>query len=299
MLSLVAVAFWQTIVAWIRFVPICELSLTPRPAALSYRDGVSHSFPVCQVELVLKEVATVDQAVAKAEQSLPSLAEEAWFDFIFSEKCCQKVNKDQTLKWRFKFSWSPVSHLSHQHQWLRVELCRHFREDRSSMSDAELVSKSSSCRSLVEVTSTSLREKKQIEVQKYNSTVTTILASYHLTGCVSNTCIYSSMIVLSSLILSYDWILVYYMSYVNALLNFLKSAMIILFLFPTGCQKGGDSGPEQGRCVARGLCRERPGRCQGLPYFHTFSGGSFLVWCDWCDRDQKLGCYMYTTPSVP
>lgn len=98
MLSLVAVAFWQTIVAWIRFVPICELSLTPRPAALSYRDGVSHSFPVCQVELVLKEVATVDQAVAKAEQALPSLAEEAWFDFIFSEKCCQKVNKDQTLK---------------------------------------------------------------------------------------------------------------------------------------------------------------------------------------------------------
>jgi len=51
-----------------------------------------------KVELVLKEVATVDQAVAKAEQALPSLAE----------------------------------------------------EDRSSMSDAELVSKSSSCRSLVE-----------------------------------------------------------------------------------------------------------------------------------------------------
>lgn len=60
------------------------------------------------------------------------------------------------------------------------------------------------------------------------------------------------------------------MSYVNALLNFLKSSMIILFLFPTGCQKGGDSGPEQGRCVARRLCRERPGRCQGLPDFHTF-----------------------------
>lgn len=45
---------------------------------------------MCQVELVLKEVATVDQAVAKAEQALPSLAEEAWFDFVFSEKCCQK-----------------------------------------------------------------------------------------------------------------------------------------------------------------------------------------------------------------
>ena len=185
--------------------------------------------------------------------------------------------------------------MSHQHQWLRVELWRHFREDRSSMSDAELVSKSSSCRSLVEVTSTSLREKKQIEVQKYNSTVSTILASYHLTGCVSNTCIYSSMIVLSSLILSYDWILAYYMSYVNALLNFLKSSVIILFLFPTGCQKGGNSGPEQGRCVARGLCRERPGRCQGLPDFHTFDkhvqitplfffgGVEFFFWCDVTD----------------
>lgn len=76
---------------------------------------------------------------------------------------------------------------------------------------------------------------RNIELQKYNSTVNTILASYHLAGCASDM-YHSSMIVLSSLILSYDWLYYYHTIYVNALFNFLKSSMILV-LFPQDARK--------------------------------------------------------------